>query len=277
MRIAAALLALSLTALPAHAEVKRVVSLNPCLDAILINVAEREQIAALSHYARDKNSSTIVEAALTFPKTFETAEEVMALSPDLVLTSRHSSLATRNAFKELKIPTELFDEPQSVRESLAQVRRIADLVGHPEKGEELISAIEAALADAAPPRDTKPVPVLLFLSGGFSTGGGTLVDEMMKRTGFENTAGNYGLVGWGNIPLELVIANPPPVLLAGAILADKPTWADRILRHPALQAESARMKRITFSERFIYCGGPVLMKSAAALKQARNLVAGGAP
>ncbi|HUH09083.1 MAG TPA: ABC transporter substrate-binding protein, partial [Brevundimonas sp.] len=37
----------------ASAAPRRVVSLNACLDAILVHVADRGQIAALSHYARE--------------------------------------------------------------------------------------------------------------------------------------------------------------------------------------------------------------------------------
>ena len=74
---------------------RRVVSLNPCLDAILVEVADRAQIAALSHYARQPQGSTIVAIARTLPETFESAEEVLMLRPDLVLASRHTALATR--------------------------------------------------------------------------------------------------------------------------------------------------------------------------------------
>ncbi|KAK0340115.1 hypothetical protein LTR94_031828, partial [Friedmanniomyces endolithicus] len=81
----------------ADAALRRVVSLNACLDAILVHVADRGQIVALSHYAREPVGSTISEVAKTLPFTWETAEEVIALRPDLVLTSRHSALATRNA------------------------------------------------------------------------------------------------------------------------------------------------------------------------------------
>ncbi|MEG0818916.1 MAG: ABC transporter substrate-binding protein, partial [Brevundimonas sp.] len=119
----------------AKAAPRRVVSLNACLDAILVHVADRGQIAALSHYAREPVGSTISEVAKTLPFTWETAEEVIALRPDLVLTSRHSALATRNALGRMNIPTELFSVPDSVGRSLDQVREVARLVGRPARGE----------------------------------------------------------------------------------------------------------------------------------------------
>lgn len=157
----------------AEAAPRRVISLNPCLDVILVNVANHEQIAALSHYARDKDTSTIADIAATLPITQKSAEEVMALEPDLVLTSRHSDLATRNALGRLKIRTELFTEPQNVPESLEGIRRVAALVAET-RGEEVIARIEAALIAATPPVGAKPCPALIFQSNGFTSGRGTL-------------------------------------------------------------------------------------------------------
>src|SRR4051794_24237649 len=41
----------------AWAAPQRVVSLSPCLDVILVNVADRDQIAALSHFSREDTST----------------------------------------------------------------------------------------------------------------------------------------------------------------------------------------------------------------------------
>ena len=65
-----------------------VVSLNPCIDAILIEVAAPSQVLALSHYSRDPASSSIPAAvAARYGVTGGTAEEVIALQPDIVLAS----------------------------------------------------------------------------------------------------------------------------------------------------------------------------------------------
>ncbi|MDP3174894.1 MAG: ABC transporter substrate-binding protein, partial [Phenylobacterium sp.] len=108
---------------------QRIVSLNPCLDVILVNVADRAQVAAISHYARDPDGSNIAHIAQSFPITYESAEEVVALAPDLVLAGRHSSPATRNALRRLGVRAELFGVPETVADSLDQVNAIAALCG----------------------------------------------------------------------------------------------------------------------------------------------------
>lgn len=254
----------------------RVISLNPCLDSVLVHVADRAQVVALSHYARDPQQSSIARIALTYPMTYESAEEVIALRPDVVLTAAHSSPATRAALKKLGIRTELFKVPNSWVENQAQIRRIAEAAGHPDRGETLIAQVEAAMAKGAPRPGTRPVTALVFQPNGFAAGHGTLVDEMMRRAGFVNVAQRYGLKKWGNVSLERLLDDPPEVLLAGQAAPNAPTFAERILNHPALARVSPRMTRAVFPERLLYCGGPGLMDTAAALAAARRQVLGAA-
>lgn len=248
----------------------RVVSLNPCLDVILVHVADRAQIAALSHYSRDALSSSIPKIAQTLPITYESAEEIVALRPDLVISGSHSAPATRAALARLGLEAQAFPVPETVAASLAQVQRVAELVGRPQRGAALVARIRAALAAAAPPPGTPKLKALVFQSGGFASAEGTLVDEMLRRTGFINAAPLYGLKRTGNVPLELLVADPPDVLLAGQAKPGAPTWADRVLGHPALARIADRMWRADFPQRLMFCGGPVLIETAAVMAKARR-------
>ena len=250
----------------------RVVSLGPCLDAILVEVADRSQIAALSRYSRDPYGSSIAETAKTLPVTSGTAEEIIALSPDLVLTGIGQT--TTSALDRLSIRSEVFDVPETVAASLAQVRRIAALVGHPERGEALVERIEAALKAAEPAPGSPELKTLVFMPGGFASGPGTLMDEMMRRAGLRNAAALYGLTHSASVPLEAVVASPPDLLLAGQPLPGAPSRAERMLQHPALAHLAGGMKRAVFPERLLFCGGPVLIQTAAALARARDAALG---
>ena len=95
------------------------------------------------------------------------------------------------------------------------------------------------------------------------------MDEMMRRCGLDNAAARYGLKRTGNIPLELLVADPPDVLLAGEAEPGAPTWADRVLTHPALSRVAGRMHRATFPQQLTFCCGPVLIQTARMLAKAR--------
>jgi iron complex transport system substrate-binding protein len=261
-------------ATPALAGPKRIASLNACLDAMLVHLADRSQIAALSHYAREERGSTVAAQARALPFTWESAEEIIALQPDLVLASQHSALATRNALKRLRVPVERFAVSKTVEESLGQVRRVARLIGQVDRGEQLIARIRTALAAATVRPGARRLSALIYQPNGFAAGPHTLVDEMMTRAGFDNAARRYGLKSWGNVPLELLLTDPPEVLLVGEPAPGARSWADRVMTHPALGALNGRMKQARLPERLLYCGGPVLIQTAQAMASARAEVLG---
>jgi iron complex transport system substrate-binding protein len=269
-RAAAVGLALGVAGTAYAAAPRRVVSLNPCLDAILVQVAGRGQIAALSHYSRDPDSSSIAAIAGTLPFTYGSAEEVVALRPDLVLMDIFTAPATGAALRRLGVLSEVFGGVETLAESFAQIARLAAAIGHPDRGEALSARIRAAVAASAPPPGQRRLAALVFQPNGFASAAGTLVDEMMRSAGFDNAAGRYGLKRSGSVPLERLIADPPDVLLAGQLRPGTPTWADRVLTHPALRLTAGRMHRAVFPQRLIYCGGPALIETAQMLARARR-------
>lgn len=269
-RRAAAAGLLSLTAGAPPERPQRIVSIGSCLDIVLMEVADRRQIAALSHFSRDPDVSTMASRARTYPFTREGAEEVVALKPDLVLASKRSGLYTRTALKAQGLRVVEFDVPNTVEASLDQVRQIAELVGNPARGEAVVARIQKALDDAAPKPGEPRLGALVYQSGGLVAGRGTLVGDMLERCGFDNLAGRYGLKKWGNVSLETLLADPPTVLLAGSRWEGVPSWADRVVSHPALKSLEPNTFRGVFHQRLLYCGGPVLVQTAAALAKARK-------
>lgn len=273
----ALLLGVLLAAAPAAAAPQRVVSLYPCLDAILVSVADTAQIAALSYYARDPRSSTVADLAATLPMTYGTAEEVVALRPDLVVSSRYGPAAAHAALRRLGVPVAEFDVPLSVAASMAQVREMAALVGQPKRGEAVVAAVAAALAAAAPPPGAPPISALVFQANGFVPGRGVLIDELLVRTGFVNVAARYQQGQFGLVSLERIVADPPRAILAGAVESGGLTWADRVVSHPALRRAGGGMARAEFPERLLLCGGPVIAETVAVLAAARRRIVAEGP
>ncbi|MFM7349954.1 MAG: ABC transporter substrate-binding protein, partial [Erythrobacter sp.] len=140
---------------PVDAVRPTIVSLNPCLDAILVEVAPPAQVLALSHYSRDPGSSSIpAGVAARFGVTGGTAEEVIAARPDLVLASIYIPQPTKAALERAGLKVATFGSPTTVAESLAQVREVAALAGRKAEGEALARRIAAPPAPAGAPIDT---------------------------------------------------------------------------------------------------------------------------
>jgi len=243
-----------------------IVSLNPCTDAILAEVADPDQVLALSHYSRDPASSSMdVGLARRFGSTSGTVEEVLALAPDVVVTGTFIAPATRQAFARLGIRLVQLPIAQDVSASQAQVASLAQLVGQPERGRALNARIDAALARAAPPPGA-PASAVVWQSGGIVAGDATLIADLMRRTGFVNAAAARGLSQADYLPLERMVADPPQVILAaGSGYAEE----DRLLTHPAL-AGLRGTRRESFDPALLWCGGPTIPRAVARLAELRQ-------
>ncbi len=249
-----------------------IVSLNPCSDAVLAEVADPGQILALSHYSRDPASSSMdVARARQFHAVSGSVEEILSLRPDVVISDDFLPPATAGALQALAIPVERLPIANSVEASKAQVTRIAAIAGHPERGRALVARIDAALARAAPPPGAAPVSAVVWQSGGIVPGDASLIGDLLRRTGFRSLSAARGLGQADVLPLEAMLADPPRVILAaGNPLASE----DRLLAHPALAAlTGTRRKRL--EPALLWCGGPTIIRAAARLAQVRDAVGSG--
>jgi iron complex transport system substrate-binding protein len=237
-----------------------IVSLNPCTDAILVEVADPGQIAALSRYSQDpRQSSMDVNLARRFASTGGTVEEVLALAPDVVVGSSFMDPATRAALGRLGMRVETVGIASSVAASEAQVRELALLAGHPERGEALVARIEAALAAAH--TTGRPIPAVLWQPDGIVPGDRALVSELMRRAGFANQSAARGFRQADYLSLERLLADPPQVLLVAG--------SERGQHHPALAALRGTT-RARFDPALLYCGGPTIIRAAERLAEVRR-------
>jgi iron complex transport system substrate-binding protein len=239
---------------PAH---PTIVSLNPCLDAILVEIAGPDQVLALSHYSRDPGSSSIpAGVAGRYDVTGGTAEEVIARAPDLVLASSFLPQPTRHALERAGLRVATFGSPATIAESIAQVRAVAALVGRAERGEAL-----AARIAAPPPKPAAPIDALLWQPGEIVAGEATLIAELLRQEGFTSHAAARGLQQADRVTLESLLADPPAVLL---VAGDAPGQ-----RHPLLQGQLKRTHIARLDPSLIYCGGPTIPKARARLQAIR--------
>lgn len=249
----------------------RIISLNPCTDALLVELADRDQIGALSAYSRDPAQSSMdVARARAFPFTRGAMEEVIAAQPSMVVSGSFTPAATRAAYARMGLRLEEFSMASTVEESEAQIRRMAALLGHPDRGEAMIARINRAMRQAAPPPGAKPLPALIWHGGGLVVGGETLVSDLLRRTGFTPFAAIRGMGQSQFLPLEQMVVDPPRVLLViGHGDADGGREGRRVLGHPVL-AQLRAMQRFDFDAGLEYCGGPTIVRAAQRLAQIRR-------
>lgn len=252
---------------PAAAPTGGIVSLNPCSDAVLAEVADPGDIAALSHWSSNPASASMdLAVARRFRSVGDTVEEVLALHPRLVIAATFLPPATAQAIEAQGIALVRLPIARSVAESRAQVRQIARLARQPARGDALVARIDASLAAARPPAGRAPVSAVVWQSGGIVPGPGTLIADLLARTGFASLSAQKGMGQAEHLPLEAMLADPPRVILAAG---DPLSEEDRMLSHPAL-ARLSTTRRERFDPALLWCGGPTIPKAAARLAEVRR-------
>jgi len=235
----------------------RIVSMNPCIDSVLLRVADGPQVAAISHWSHDPSATSLpVGLARRFRSHGGTAEEVIALRPDLVLTTPYTPLATRAALQRLKVPMVSVGVPATIAQSLAQVRTVADAAGQSARGAALVAAIEAGLAQSR--RTGAPRPALMRMASGLVPGPGSLSEALMAHAGLFSVAGNRGLAGADVIPLEALALDPPALLIT-----DRPEALPPLVARLPIRVER-------FDRQLLNCGGPSLLPAARRLAAIRD-------
>ena len=252
---------------PAAAVSATIVSLNPCSDAVLAQVADPARIAGLSHYSFDPVSSSMdVAVARRFRAVGPSVEEVLALHPRVVIAGTFLPPATAQAIEAQGIRLIRLPIARSVAEARVQVRTIAALAGRPASGEALVARIDAALAAARPPAGAAPVSTIVWQSGGIVPGEGTLIADLLAQTGFVSLSAQRGMGQATHLPLEAMLADPPEVILAAG---DQLSEEDRLLSHPALARLSGTI-RARFDPSLLWCGGPSIPRAVARLAEVRS-------
>lgn len=239
-----------------------IVSLNPCADAILAEIAP-DKLRAVSHYSHDPASASMeVTLAKRFPAVSGNAEDVAALAPDVVVAGTFLPPATELALRRMGFRIHKIGSITSIADARAQVRELAALADRRAAGEAMVARIDAALALAAPPAGARPVAALVWQAGGLVPGEDTLVSDLLAHTGFTNFSAGRGLGQGAIVPLEDVLADPPPVILSPA--------KGRMQHHPALANLAAH--RATFDTKLTWCGGPTIPQASARLAEIRRSV-----
>lgn len=239
---------------------QRIVSLNLCADQYLLALADPGQIVALTRFARDPAMSAAAPRAAGFRVIRGSAEDVLALRPDLILAAPGRRQATMAQLRGRRIATLDIDFVQDYARIIRQIRDVAAAVGHVDRGEALIARMDRDLA-AIPHAAGRGAVAAYYQRRGFLTGGGTLIDDLMRRVGLRNLATEMGKPALARVGLEeLAVARPDYLIVETA--TDRVTdQGTEMLHHPLLRA----IPRLRLSQAWTVCGGPAYVRAARAL------------
>jgi iron complex transport system substrate-binding protein len=200
---------------------RRIVSGSTIADAVLLEICEPERIVALTARGAEHSPQAFRYAGWpTIAHIYET-ERILALHPDLVLLNTAGD-DPRPIARLRESGVAVFDlgAMRGMATLIPNIREIARILGHPERGESMVHSITAQMRPIESGLRDHPTngtgghgPRSLYLSayGGILFGGGpgTSYHDILVAAGLTDV----GLPGWPQYTTEQVLTIAPDVIV----------------------------------------------------------------
>ena len=249
----------------------RIVSTHLCTDQLLMLLSDHDRIASLSFFSHNPDMSAMSETAKNFPINHGFAEEIVALDPDLILTSTfgHSSilLLERLGYQVRTIPV-----AGNLDDITSNIRLVAEAIGESARGNAMATEFTNRI-NTVRQQEVKHRPLLaIYNQNGFTFGQDALITRLVELAGFRNLGAELGLGTAQHLPLEHLLTHQPDVLMLG----DRNRYAamaNELPNHPSLRRKYADVPRIDMQSHLWICGTPFVADALDYLVDQRIKVA----
>ena len=208
-----AALALHTVPVAAAGGATRIVSLAPSITEILFALGVGDHVVGVSTYCDYPPEAARIDRIGTFLEP--NVERILAKRPDLVIgvpSPDNRAAVERLQNFGLRV---LIVNPEHVADILTAIGTIADAVGAPAQGAELVARIRRDMAAVTARLDGAARPSVLMLVGRspfIAAGTGTYQDELIALAQGDNLAAPAG-AAWPTINLEFIVAHAPLVII----------------------------------------------------------------
>ncbi|WP_373457430.1 ABC transporter substrate-binding protein [Pseudogemmobacter lacusdianii] len=264
-----ALTALALgVALPAAAEPPaRVVSMNLCTDQIALMLAAPGQLISVSRLAVDPLSSSMAAEAAAYPPNRGQAEQIFLMKPDLVLASTYSSISSVALLRDLGVTVVQVEPVNALSQVEAQILTIGQALGRETQAEALAAEFREGLKGLT--WQGELATAAMYYPNGYTSGAGSLADDVLRTAGFHNIGAELGLTGGGTLPLERLVMAQPDVIVTSTPYPGG-SRSEELLNHPALAELRQEAGLATTTDADWVCGTPHILRALRSMRDARE-------
>ena len=220
---------------------QRIVSQTLATDEILFAIVDPIRIVGVSTLAVDPTYSNVVVAARARgAPPIRSAEDVIALRPDLIFVASYSRAEIVELLRASGAPVYRFGAFDSIADVLENIRRTGRAVGADAEAARLVADVERRLAQFRDrPRPPGRPRVLSFTPSGQSAGAKTTFDDIVRHAGGINVAAERGFSGFPRLSVEQVLAWDPDVIVTGAGPGQAAGVKAALLANPGIAATRA--------------------------------------
>ncbi len=210
-----------------HMEAKpqRIVTLSMSTDEIILGLVETKKMAAINKLLDDPVSSNIAVLAGEIPTKIgnPSIEELVALSPDLIVVPDWGNIENAAALRELGFKVAVCKGPKNIDEIKETIVLLATAAGEPQRGQMLVEKMDRKLEEIRKnveqiiPAERKSI-VLLSLMRSYG-GRGCTFDDACWLAGVTNAVSAAGIQNGQAMTKEQLVSLNPDILFL-------PTYSD---------------------------------------------------
>ena len=255
---------------PAWAQTpQRVVTVNLCLDQAALRLAAPGQLVGVSYLSQDSRISVMADHARAIAPVRAKVESILELRPDLVIFDRDSHANMKRMVRTAGVPILEVPWAASLEEGDALVARIGTAMGRDATAQAIVAEMREQRRRLS--RQGPPTALAAVLQANRGTAGkGSLMDELLRLTGFRNLAAELGIAAYGRLPLESVLAGRPDLLVLDGNANADPARATEFVDHNALLSLAGRTRLVSIPMKYSICAGPENVEAMRLLDKARR-------
>lgn len=226
---------------------KHIVSTALAIDELLVDLVPIDNIAAVTAISADSGISNVASKTDSVESKFETvtAEQVLALNPDLVIVPSYINPEVLDQLDSVGITTFQVIDDASFEGILKTVETLGQIVGEQQKATDLMADIQKRINTLKANADKKEdKPRVLYYTEYFSSvTDNTTIGEMINLAGGINVVSEAGIVGdsypdYPEISKEILVQLKPDVIFTtawGAAGDGEPAFVTEWKNDPALK------------------------------------------
>lgn len=200
---------------------QRIVSLDLCMDWMLVYYADPDKVTALSPFHQRYPLPINTE---NWPVHDGSLEHIFRLDPDVVLVGEFNALMLRSRLQRLNVPVYIIPLPRSLTEVVQYESTLMKLLNI--QTPPIPTRVMMSEPDLAAPR------LLLLGANGIGTGQKTFEDQLLIQAGWQNYLTEQGYL---SLDLEQLVTDPPDAILWAA--PESTALANQFAQHPVLSKQ----------------------------------------
>ena len=225
-----------------------IVSIDYCADQMLLKLVDRRRIAGVSHEVELDREFSVPRAA-GLPRVRPDIESILKVNPAIVVKSYGGGPMLDAQLNKAGIKVVQLGYAATLADIGPQAMTTARALGTEAAGRDMVARLDSQLA---PPAKQDTSPSLLYVTpGGVTSGPGSMIDDMIRASGFRNYETR---AGWHNLPLEALTRDKPDAVLMAFFdnpAHEQDAWSSA--RHPLVRQILRDVPRLEVSGASVSC------------------------